>query len=73
MERSSDLSTVIRLNAVKFELVLSIADIEKRSDMRKASISLVHEFCRRLSHDICASVVRIFMCRELVTNWSRRF
>ena len=26
-----------------------------------------------LSHDIRASVVRIFTCRELVANWSRRF
>ena len=26
------------------------------------------EFCRGLSHDICASVVRIFLCRELVAT-----
>ena len=28
------------------------------------------EFCCGLSHDICASIVIIFICRELVTNWS---
>ena len=31
------------------------------------------EFCCGLSHDVRASVMRIFMCRELVANWSRRF
>ena len=31
------------------------------------------EFCRGLSHDNRASVVRIFLCRELVANWSRSF
>ena len=53
---------------IKNQLVQNLYFIKLVSHWHANFSRLFCKFCHRLSNDICASVMRIFMCRELVAK-----